>query len=81
EMRSRIIKEKRWELAFEEQLYFEELRWGVWKEDKFTGNGLFEIWGEPVYSYGWGGDKYLHWPIPSKEKEMNTNLVQNEGWN
>ena len=81
EMRSRIIKEKRWELAFEEQLYFEELRWGVWKEDKFTGNGLFEIWGEPVYSYSWGGDKDLHWPIPSKEKEMNTNLVQNEGWN
>ena len=81
EMRSRIIKEKRWELAFEEQLYFEELRWGVWKEDKFTGNGLFEIWGEPVYSSSWGGDKYLHWPIPSKEKEMNTNLVQNEGWN
>lgn len=81
EMRERIIDEKRWELAFEEQLYFEELRWGVWKDDKFTENGLFEIWGEPVYSYNWGGDKYLHWPIPSKEKEMNTNLVQNDGWN
>lgn len=81
DMRKRIINEKRWELAFEEQLYFEELRWGVWESDKFKDNGLLEIWGEPVYSYNWGGDKYLHWPIPSKEKEMNTNLVQNDGWN
>ena len=81
DMKERIINEKRWELAFEEQLYFEELRWGVWQSDKFTDNGLFEIWGEPVYSYNWGGDKYLHWPVPSKEKEMNTNLEQNYGWN
>ncbi len=80
DMRQRIMDEKHWELAFEEQLYTEELRWGTWKTDKFTNNGLYEVWGAPVYNYNYGGDKYLCWPVPSKEREMNTNLKQNTGW-
>jgi len=81
ELRPRIRNERKWELACEEQLYYDELRWGTWKDDKFsTGNGLLEVWGEPVYTYNWGGAAYLKWPIPSAELERNTNLDQNDHW-
>ena len=82
DMRVRIRNEKKWELACEEQLYCEELRWGTWDEDKFAaGNGLQNVWGSPVYTYIWGGDAYLKWAIPQSEVEKNTNIKQNEGWN
>ena len=81
QLRPRIQKEKKWELAGEEVLYLDELRWGIWQESKFaTGNGLHEVWGSPVYTYAWGGSAYLKWPIPSSEREKNMNLEQNEGW-
>ncbi len=81
DMRKRIQDEKHWELACEEQLYLEELRWGIWKDRKFSGNGgLKQCWGSPVYSYSYGGDAFLKWAIPASEKEKNTNLTQNEGW-
>lgn len=81
QLRVRIQNEKKWELACEEVLYYDELRWGTWQESKFaTGNGLHEVWGSPVYTYSWGGSAYLKWPIPSSEREKNTNLEQNEGW-
>lgn len=81
DLRRRIRDEKRWELACEEQLYVEELRWGTWKETKFAkSNGLQQCWGSSVYEYIWGGDAYLTWAIPSAECEKNTNLIQNSGW-
>ena len=81
QMAERIRKEKKWELACEEQLYYEELRWETWKADKFSeNNGLQHVWGDPVYTYSWGGEEYWKWPIPSTEREMNNNLQQNEGW-
>ena len=81
QMAERIRKEKKWELACEEQLYYEELRWETWKKDKFAeNNGLQQIWGDPVYTYSWGGEEYWRWPIPSTEREKNNNLQQNEGW-
>ena len=81
DMRTRIQDEKHWELACEEQLYLEELRWGIWKDRKFgNGGGLKQCWGSTVYSYTYGGDAFLKWAIPSAEKEKNTNLLQNEGW-
>src|SRR5690606_28138330 len=70
DLRPRIRKEKKWELAGEEQLYYDELRWGTWQDTKFaTGNGLLEVWGAPVYTYQWGGPAYLKWAIPSSETE------------
>ena len=82
EMRVRIRNEKKWELACEEQLYFEELRGGTWKTDKFVAkNGLQNVWGAPVYTYIWGGDAYLKWAIPHSEVDKNTIFKQNEGWN
>lgn len=81
QLRSRIQKEKKWELACEEVLYYDELRWGTWEESKFaTDNGLHEVWGSPIYTYTWGGSAYLRWPIPSSEREKNPNIEQNEGW-
>jgi len=81
DLRERIRDERKWELAGEEQLYYDELRWGTWQEEKFAeGNGLLEVWGAPVYTYQWGGSGYLKWPIPSGEVERNPNLTQNEDW-
>ena len=80
-IKDKIVNERRWEFACEETLYYDELRCGTWKDFRFAaGNGLAEPWGTTEYRYSWGGDAYYHWPIPSKEREMNTNLVQNEGW-
>ena len=82
DMRQRIRKERYWELAFEEYMFFDELRWGTWKEKKFyEGNGLMEVWGNTTYSYMWGGDYLWKWVVPASEMEKNSNLVQNEGWN
>lgn len=82
ELRERIRNEKKWELACEEQLYYEELRWGTWKESKFAeNNGLQNVWGAPLYTYIWGGDAYYKWAIPQSEVEKNTNIKQNEDWN
>ena len=81
QMTERIRKEKKWELACEEQLYYEELRWETWKKDKFsTDNGLHNVWGDPIYTYSWGGEEYWKWPVPSSECEKNGNLKQNAGW-
>lgn len=81
DFREKICRERRWELACEEVLYYDELRQGTWKDFRFAkDNGLCEPWGTPSYRNSWGGDAYYHWPIPSKEAEKNTNLKQNEGW-
>lgn len=81
DMSRRIRNEKRWELVGEMQLYFEELRWGTWKDDKFSdGNGLLQCWGDAIHRYEWGGEAYWKWPVPQSEKEKNDNLEQNYGW-
>lgn len=81
DLREKIYEERRWELACEEVLYYDELRQGTWKDFRFSeGNGLCEPWGTPVYLNQWGGNEYLLWPIPSSEVEMNRNLEQNAGW-
>lgn len=81
DLRRRIINEKKWELVGEMQLYFEELRWGTWKDDKFSdGNGYQQCWGDNIYNYEWGGEGYWRWPIPQSEREKNVNLKQNPLW-
>lgn len=81
DMRQRVRNERYWELAFEEYMYFDELRWGTWKDKKFySGNGLMEMWGNTTYTYIWSGDHLWKWAVPASEMEMNGNLIQNEGW-
>ncbi len=81
DLRARIRNEKRWELALEEVLYTEELRWGTWKDFRFRdGAGLKELWGTNVTTYEFGGEHYYRWALPSTEVEKNTNLKQNPDW-
>ena len=80
-LRERIRREKRWELACEGTLYFDELRWGTWYDSKlFEGAGLKQCWGETSVSWTKNGDYYTKWPIPATERQLNTTLTQNEGW-
>lgn len=77
----KIKWERRWELALEEVLYYDEIRQGTVQEFRFAeGSGLAEPWGTTSYEVQWGGDAYKLWPIPSKEVEM-TGIKQNDGWN
>ncbi len=81
--REKIMWERRWELALEEVLYYDELRQGTWKEFRFAeNNGLAEPWGAPMYTTSWGGDAYNYWPIPQSEvQKAGGNIIQNDGWN
>ena len=81
DMRNRIRREKRWELACEGTLYFDELRWGTWYDVKlYEGAGLKECWGQNVVTWTKNGDHYTKWPIPATERQLNTSLTQNDGW-
>lgn len=86
DLRQRIRNERYWELVGEDVIYFDELRWGTWKEKKFytdkSGeiNGLRQVWGSATYHYSWGGDKYWAYPIPEGEMQKNPNMVQTPGW-
>ena len=80
DLKEKIKWERRWELALEEVLYFDEIRQGTVQEFRFAeGSGLAEPWGTTSYKVQWGGDAYKLWPVPSKEVEM-AGLKQNDGW-
>lgn len=80
DLKEKIIWERRWELALEEVLYYDEIRQGTVQEFRFAeGSGLAEPWGTTSYEVQWGGDAYNLWPIPSKEVEM-AGLQQNPDW-
>lgn len=81
DLRVRIQNERRVEFPNEGINYFDELRWGTWKEKVFQkGNGRKQIWGTNVSNYSYKGDFLTVWPIPTSELQMNVNLVQNPGW-
>lgn len=80
ELRERIRNERRVEFVLEGINYFDELRWGTWKEKVFaTGNGVKQVWGANVSSYSYQGDHLGTWAIPASEVQM-TGLQQNTGW-
>lgn len=91
DMRQRIRREYYAELGGEDSMYFNELRWGTWYDRKFkdhssgqvgalNSNGLMQIWGETTYKHLSVGEQIKAWPIPAKEREMNSSLTQNPGW-
>lgn len=79
-LRERIRNERRWEFNGEAINYYDEIRWGTWKDSKFfPGSGDKQIWGEVDSEYVWYD--YLNcWPIPKTEREKNPALKQNPGW-
>ncbi|GEM62709.1 hypothetical protein SF1_06910 [Sphingobacterium faecium NBRC 15299] len=81
DLRKEIRDERRRELMCEGVIYFDELRWKTLKETSFyAGNGIKEVWGRVNSPYTWGGDHLFTWPVPQLERERNTNLTQNPGW-
>ena len=81
DLRPRIRNERKWELAGEQVVYGDELRWGTILEDKYSdGNGLMHAWGSVLLPYVSGGNHYAVWPVPQSEIERNPKLEQNEGW-
>ena len=81
DLRKRIRNERRWEFNGEGINFFDEMRWGTWKESNFFKDaGLKQIWGEIEYKYDWAGDYLYTWPAPRTEREMNKNLTLVNGW-
>ncbi|MBQ7195007.1 MAG: RagB/SusD family nutrient uptake outer membrane protein [Bacteroidales bacterium] len=81
DLRPRIRAERKWELAGEQVLYADEIRWGTVLDDKYSdGNGLMHAWGDVILQYSNGGPHYAVWPLPQSEIERNPRLEQNEGW-
>lgn len=91
DMRQRIRREFYVELGGEDSMYFNELRWDTWYDRKFKDhssgqvgalntNGMMQIWGETTYKHLSVGEHIKVWPIPAKEREMNSALTQNPGW-
>lgn len=77
----RIRYERRMEFVNEGVNYFDELRWGTWKESKFgPAAGCKQIWGTNTIDYVYGGNHYTTWPVPLTEVQKNSNLAPTEGW-
>ena len=82
DFRERIRNERRVEFPNEGVNYFDELRWGTWKTNKFyTGNGCKMVWGTVVSPYVWGGDYLLSWPVPTSVVQITSGVVpKTQGW-
>lgn len=69
-----IIKhERRIELVYEGHRYYDLIRWGELKR----------AWGDifvPINLRNYLGTKSLVWPLPEKEIEINSLLIQNDIW-
>lgn len=81
----KIRYERRVELCMEGINYFDELRWGTWKEMKFQGND--REYGPPCW-WGFDGsegiwyykDNMWPWSAPLSEIQKNPNIQKREGW-
>ena len=83
DLRNRIQNERRVEFPNEGVNYFDELRWGTWKANKFyTGNGAKMVWGTVLSPYVWPGDYNITWPVPTSVVQItNGNVPKTPGWN
>jgi len=71
DLREKILHERRMELAFEGQRWFDLIR---------INNGQYGI--DFLHSIGRlnMSSKYLIFPVPQKERDANPNLTQNTGY-
>lgn len=85
QMREAVRYERRIELCLECHNFFDEWRWGTYKETKFQGK---DVYGDTAWWKEWDGyrekwyynDKMYPWPCPAGESRRNTNLVRTDGW-
>jgi len=82
DFRNRIYNERRVEFPNEGVNYFDELRWGTWKANKFhPGNGCKQIWGSVISPYVWQGDWITSWPVPTSVVQITKGGVPaTQGW-
>ena len=83
DFRNRIYNERRVEFPNEGVNYFDELRWGTWKANKFyAGNGCKMVWGTVLSPYVWAGDYITTWPVPTSVVQITSGAVaKTPGWN
>lgn len=89
ELRSIVRHERLVELAFEGLRFFDIRRWRT-AEDVIPGNTFGMTYtnatGELItinvsgFQKAFDASRHYLWPIPQKELELNSNLVQNPGW-
>lgn len=86
-MRTLIMNERRIELAFEEQRFWDIRRWKTAPQvmtQNLTGvsitNGATPTFTPTVVTTGIWNDRLYHMPIPYDEVMKNPKLIQNEGW-
>lgn len=84
EMLEAIRYETRVELCEEGVNYFDEIRWGTYKETKFQGkdeNRGHNMWGDGQFEYTWYyQDCMWPWSISDYEAQKNPNLKRRPGW-
>lgn len=81
EMRQRIRNERFVEFPLEGVTYFDELRWGTWKDEKFGTGGPVQMWGKIITPYTWQGDYITTWPVPTSVVQItNGKVAQTPGW-
>ncbi len=83
-VREKIRYERRVELCLEGVNYFDEVRWGTYKDTKFISGvengGLKAMWGRIWIKYYYK-DNMTIWPVPLVETQRNPNLEPTPGWN
>ncbi len=84
EMREAVRYERRVEFAIEGINFFDEIRWGTYKESKFQGrdvHGGQSWWGDNTVEYAWyWKDNNWPWSVPAAEYQRNPALTQRPGW-
>lgn len=85
EVMEAVRYERRVELCLEGHDFFDEWRWGTYKEMKFQGKDVYggqSWWKEwEGYDYNWYYTEDMYpWAAPSSECQRNPNLVKKDGW-
>lgn len=83
EMLERIRYERRVEFCVEGINFFDELRWGTYKESKFRGNnenGGKSWWGDMVEYTWYYTETMWPWSIPLAQIQMNPGLSKRQDW-
>ncbi len=88
QLRAIVRRERSVEFAFESHRFFDIRRWRiagavmpgmVYGLTYVDSNGVLQTVVVPGWTQIWDDKNYL-WPIPQKERELNSNLTQNPGW-
>ena len=83
-MREAVRYERRVEFPVEAVNFFDEVRWGTYKETKFQGqdvHGGQSWWGDNTVEYAWYWDDCLWpWSVPQGEYQRNASLTTRPGW-